>query len=149
MKNSLKKLTFISFLVIVLGLNAYSQQFQSNPKFTTEVTVPSFPYGVAIGYYAIIEITNNDFENIYYFNYFPPTWVRDDLGDKVSVYTLPNYAKVSFSCVGQDPYNGTVQAKVTVYFPNGDVLGIGYGSVTGSFTHNNNAMITIDTWNNQ
>ena len=152
MKNLLKKLTFISFLVIVFGLNAYSQgtyNSEENPHpagISVWVTVPSFSPYTGPNNKALIEITNN-FTSIDYFTYAANTVVISDEGDKVyvSAASYPNFAKVNFYTL-PDSFNGTIHAKVTIFSPEGYVLAYGTGSVTGNFDENHQADITISSW---
>gem|GEM_PF-4495421 len=132
-------LLFVTMLLFSINSNA---QKEVPDWFYTTVNVPDFPAYCGFGWYAIIEITNTDFSSDYV-TYYDPTVVLDDLGDKVKVATYPGEASVKFLCDIGGIYNGKVGARVIVYTPDDDSFCSKSGGVSGSFSYNNSATITL------
>lgn len=128
-------------LMIVSSMDVFAQR--QEVRFWIEVNVPDFPVS---GSYALVKITNTDFNFSYYSCVSPPTDFWYESGGEVTVSTYPDEAYVIYKA--SEYYTGTITAVVLVYTNAGVLYATSSASVTGSWSLNELAEIDVDDgWN--
>jgi hypothetical protein len=143
MKNKSLIMALLFVTMLLFSINSNAQKKGVDPWFYTTVNVPDFPAYCGFGWYAIIEITNTDFSSYYVTHYWPTVFIEDLGYNKVKVETYPGEASVKFLCDIGGIYNGTVGARVVVYTQDNNPFCSKSGGVSGSFSYNYGATITL------